>query len=94
MNQQEFKEEIFENREAIKERFTNIYDSKKLARKFFAVFKEIDYITFNKMSTNEQQELIEKVFGNTELVFGGLFRDELEKANNLANKRLKTKSRE
>ena len=94
MNQQEFKEEIFENRETIKEKFANIYDSKKLARKFFDVFKEIDYLTFCKLTANEQRELIEKVFGSPELVFGKVAREELEVFNEFVEERKETKKNE
>jgi type VI protein secretion system component VasA len=94
MNQQEFKEEIFENREAIKEKFGNIYDSKKLLQMFFTIFEKIDFLTFSKLPTNEQQALVEKVFGSPELVFGKVAREELVNASNLASKRKKTKSRE
>ena len=94
MNQQEFKEEIFENREAIKEKFANIYDSKKLLKMFMQVFANIDYLTFCKLMANEQRELIQKVFGSPELVFGKVARDELVNAGKLAGERKKTKEKE
>ena len=43
---------------------------------------------------NEQQALVEKVFGSSELVFGKVARDELVNASKLADKRKKTKESE
>jgi len=94
MNQQEFKEEIFENREKIKEKFANIYNYKKLARMFMQVFANIDYLTFCKLTANEQRELIQKVFGSPELVFGKVAREVLEEFNELVEERKETKEGE
>jgi hypothetical protein len=94
MNQQKFKEAIFENKETIKNRFAKVYNYKKLMQKFLAEFKDIDFKTFCKLSIKERQEIVEKVFGVPELTFNTIIRDELEKSNKLIEKRLKTKLKE
>jgi len=94
MNQQQFKEAIFDERQEIKDKLANLYDSKKLITKLITVFKEIDYLTFCKLPQNEQRELVEKVFGSPELVFGKILRERIEKANKLADKRIRTKEGE
>jgi len=94
MNQQEFKEKIFEERGVIKEKLGTVYDSKKLAKKFLDVFNGMDYLTFSKLPANEQREIVEKVFGSPELVFGKLYREELVRGNKLAEKRKKTKKKD
>ena len=52
MDQQEFKEEIFNNKQVIKDNVSKVYNSKKLAKMFLAVFGKIDYLTFCKLPTN------------------------------------------
>ena len=94
MNQQEFKEAIFEEREVIKEKVTNIYDSEKLLKMFLAIFERIDFLTFCKLPANEQNAIVEKVFGSPELIFSNIGREELINAGKLAGKRKKTKEKE
>jgi hypothetical protein len=91
MNQQEFKEAIFENRQNIKDKLTHIYDSKKLIKTFLVVFEKIDFLTFCKLSQSEQKQLLNSAFAPPELVFGKTARDEIATTNKIATKRYKSK---
>jgi len=51
----------------------------------------MDYLTYSKLPENEKQELVEKLFGSPELLFGKIFREEIEKGYKIGNKRQKSK---
>jgi threonyl-tRNA synthetase len=93
MNQQQFKEAIFDEKQAIKNKLAKVYDSKKLAKRFFAVLGKINFAMFDKLPRNEQCEIVQQIFGVPELTFNQIARDELVKFKTLANKRKKSRDK-
>jgi hypothetical protein len=93
MNQQKFKEAIFDEKQNIKDSMARVYSSKKLTEKLFAVLERTDFNQFEKLSKNEQYEIIQQIFGAPELTFANVARDEIKGLQGLVEKRKKNRAK-